>query len=72
MLTKQLADEIVEQTMIRLKHNLNVMDTNGMILSSGDEERIDKIHEGAAHVAKTGEELWITKKEYNGHGTEQN
>lgn len=62
MLTKQLADEIVEQTMIRLKRNLNVMDTNGMILSSGDEERIDKIHEGAAHVAKTGEELWITQE----------
>ncbi len=70
MLTKQLADEIVEQTMIRLKHNLNVMDTNGMILSSGDEERIDKIHEGAAHVAKTGEELWITKKNITAwHGT---
>ena len=37
MLTKQLADEIVEQTMIRLNRNLNVMDTNGMILASGEE-----------------------------------
>ena len=37
MLTKQLADEIVEQTMVRLNRNLNVMDTNGMILASGEE-----------------------------------
>jgi len=62
MLTKQLADEIVEQTMIRLNRNLNVMDTNGMILASGEEQRINKIHEGAAFVAKTEEVLWITKE----------
>ena len=60
MLTKQLADEIVQQTMIRLNRNLNVMDTNGMILASGEAERIEKIHEGAAYVAKTGNVLWIT------------
>ncbi|WP_019415168.1 sugar diacid recognition domain-containing protein [Paenisporosarcina sp. TG20] len=62
MLTKQLAEEIVEQTMIRLNRNLNVMDTNGMILASGDVDRIEWIHEGAAHVAKTGEVLWITNE----------
>ncbi|HSI66764.1 MAG TPA: sugar diacid recognition domain-containing protein [Planococcus sp. (in: firmicutes)] len=60
MLTKQLAEEIVRQTMIRLNRNLNVMDTNGMILASGDIERVERIHEGAAHVAKTGESLWIS------------
>ena len=37
MITKQLAEEIVKQTMIRLNRNLNVMDTNGMILASGEE-----------------------------------
>ena len=62
MLTKQLADEIVEQTMVRLNRNLNVMDTNGMILASGEEQRINKIHEGAAFLAKTEEILWITKE----------
>jgi len=60
MITKQLAEEIVKQTMIRLNRNLNVMDTNGMILASGDVERIETIHEGAAQVANTGETLWIT------------
>lgn len=70
MLTKQLADEIVEQTMIRLKRNLNVMDTNGMILASGEKIRINKIHEGAAFVAKTEEVLWITEENLaEWHGT---
>lgn len=70
MLTKQLADEIVEQTMVRLNRNLNVMDTNGMILASGEEQRINKIHEGAAYVAKTKEILWITEENMvNWHGT---
>lgn len=59
MITKQLAEEIVEQTMLRLNRNLNVMDTNGMILASGEKERVDRIHEGAAHVAKTRRSLWI-------------
>ncbi|WP_438312915.1 CdaR family transcriptional regulator [Sporosarcina sp. FA9] len=61
MLSKQLADTIVQQTMVHLKRNLNVMDTNGMILASGESDRIERIHEGAAYVAKTGEELWITE-----------
>ncbi|MFS0690191.1 sugar diacid recognition domain-containing protein [Sporosarcina sp. 179-K 8C2 HS] len=59
MITKKLAEEIVEQTMFRLDRNLNVMDTNGMILASGEKVRIDRIHEGAAHVAKTRRPLWI-------------
>lgn len=59
LITKKLAEEIVEQTMFRLDRNLNVMDTNGMILASGEKERIDRIHEGAAHVAKTRRPLWI-------------
>lgn len=62
MLTKQLANQIVEQTMIRLNRNINVMDTNGMILASGEQERVENIHEGAVHVAQTQKPLWITEK----------
>jgi carbohydrate diacid regulator len=62
MLTKQLANQIVEQTMIRLNRNINVMDTNGMILASGEQERVERIHEGALHVAKSQKPLWITDK----------
>lgn len=62
MITKQLAEEIVAQTMIQLNRNLNVMDTNGMILASGDADRIERIHEGAAYVAKSEKVLWITQE----------
>ena len=47
MITKQLAEQIVDQTMLRLQRNINVMETNGMILASGDLLRIESIHEGA-------------------------
>jgi len=70
MLTKQLANQIVEQTMIRLNRNINVMDTNGMILASGELERVENIHEGAVHVAKTQKPLLITEKNaYKWHGS---
>ncbi|WP_339252267.1 sugar diacid recognition domain-containing protein [Sporosarcina sp. FSL W8-0480] len=70
MITKKLAEEIVEQTMVRLKWNLNVMDTNGMILASGEKERIDRIHEGAAHVVRTRQTLWINDENIaDWHGT---
>lgn len=60
MISKQLATHIVEQTMNRLHRNINVMHTDGFILASGDQERIDHIHEGAKYVAQTGEVLRIT------------
>lgn len=69
MITRQLAEEIVAQTMIRLNRNLNVMDTNGVILASGETERIEKIHEGAVHVAKSGQSLRVTETDAaNWHG----
>lgn len=60
MISKQLATHIVEQTMNRLHRNINVMHTDGFILASGDQKRIDHIHEGAKYVAQTGEVLRIT------------
>lgn len=63
MISKQLAEEIVTQTSKRLNRNLNVMDTNGLILASGETERIDRIHEGAYRVANTGHALVIQEHE---------
>lgn len=62
LITKQLAEQIVQQTMLRLHRNINVMQTNGVILASGDELRVNHIHEGAIEVAKTKAPLWITKE----------
>ncbi|WP_391207903.1 CdaR family transcriptional regulator [Psychrobacillus sp. L4] len=62
MITKQIANQIVDQTMLRLHRNINVIQTNGMILASGDELRVDSIHEGAVVVAETKKPLWITEE----------
>lgn len=59
MLSIKLAEEIVHQTMMRLHHNINVINTDGVILASGDKERVDSIHEGAIQVIKTGMPLLI-------------
>ncbi|MEK4484745.1 sugar diacid recognition domain-containing protein [Psychrobacillus sp. FSL H8-0484] len=61
MITKQLAQQIVEQTTLRLHRNINVIQTNGMILASADQLRVDSIHEGAVNVAQTKKPLWITE-----------
>lgn len=62
MLSIKLAEEIVDQTMLRLHHNINVISPNGVILASGDKERIDLIHEGAIEVVQTGRPLVIDEK----------
>ncbi|MGX9135896.1 CdaR family transcriptional regulator [Rummeliibacillus sp. JY-2-4R] len=62
MISKQLANQIVEQTMLRLHRNINVMNTNGMILASGDQLRVEGIHEGAKIVAETEKPLIITEQ----------
>jgi len=62
MITKQLAEQIVNQTMVRLHRNINVMDLNGKILASGELDRVERIHEGAAYVAKTRVPLFISEE----------
>ncbi|MFJ8263486.1 CdaR family transcriptional regulator [Rummeliibacillus sp. NPDC094406] len=62
MISKQLANQIVEQTMLRLHRNINVMNTNGMILASGDQLRVESIHEGAKIVAESEKPLIITEQ----------
>lgn len=60
LLTIRLANEIVEQTMLRLKRNVNVMSIDGIILASGDKERVEKFHEGAKFVAESKKTLIIS------------
>lgn len=47
VLDKAIAKQIVNRTMDILKYNVNVMDSQGTILWSGDEGRIGSLHEGA-------------------------
>lgn len=49
-LDTSLAQYIVDRAMAILPHNLNVMDTQGMIIGSGDPQRLHTRHEGAQLV----------------------
>ncbi|UOY87456.1 CdaR family transcriptional regulator [Bacillus glycinifermentans] len=46
-LSKELAVEIVDRTMSIIRHNINIMDENGLIIASGDRSRIGDEHAGA-------------------------
>ncbi|QGQ46290.1 CdaR family transcriptional regulator [Metabacillus sediminilitoris] len=61
MLTQEIAEEIVKETMRRLNRNINIMDPTGTIIASGDSTRISYFHEGGFHVIKSGKPLVITK-----------
>jgi carbohydrate diacid regulator len=61
MLTHDIAQAIVNETMTRLNRNINIMDASGIILASGDHSRINQFHEGALEVIQSGKPLLITK-----------
>lgn len=53
-LDHELAQDIVDRTMAILPYNVNVMDNQGLILGSGEPERINTRHEGAQLVLANG------------------
>ncbi|UUZ85318.1 hypothetical protein LJK88_18195 [Paenibacillus sp. P26] len=56
MLTRELAEEIVRETMVRLNRNINLMDPAGIILASGDSGRVGQFHEAAAEAIRRDRE----------------
>lgn len=62
MITKELATEIVKETMIRTNYNINVMDVRGYIIASGDLSRVGEYHAAAAYVIRQRQELLIDEK----------
>lgn len=58
-----MASEIVKQTMIRLNRNINIMNEKGVIIASGNENRINQHHRGAYEVIKTGNPLIINESD---------
>ena len=46
-LSPRLAQDIVHRTMRIIPFNVNVMDARGVILASGDPERVGELHDGA-------------------------
>ncbi|MGY2167085.1 sugar diacid recognition domain-containing protein [Pseudomonas gingeri] len=53
-LDHDLAQDIVDRTMAILPYNVNVMDSQGLILGSGEKERVNTRHEGAQLVLANG------------------
>lgn len=69
ILTRELGQTIVENTMNVLGKNINIMDHHGIIIGSGNKKRIDTFHEIAAQVIKNGQPIIINPdevKDYKG------
>ncbi len=59
MITYKLAQEIVTQTMLRLHHNINVMNLDGTILASGDPSRVEHYHGATKEIIQTKKPVYI-------------
>jgi carbohydrate diacid regulator len=62
-LTEELAQKIVNNSMNVLGKNINIMNHNGIIIGSGDKNRINTYHEGAVRVIETGKKLIVGEDE---------
>jgi len=51
---------VVDRVIKVLGYNVNIMNSMGIIVGSGDKKRIGTFHQGAAEVIKTGKPLEIT------------
>ncbi len=58
-INRDIAESIVTETMKIIHRNVNLMNERGVIIASGDKERIDTYHEGASIVIKTGKTIEI-------------
>lgn len=61
LLERQLAQQIVDRTMEITDNNINVMNQFGVIIGSGDKNRISKIHDGALLALHRGETVEVTE-----------
>jgi carbohydrate diacid regulator len=53
-LTERLAQDIVDKMMDVVPYNVNIMNSEGVIIGSGDKNRIGKLHEGALKAIEGG------------------
>lgn len=60
-LDTQLAQQIVERTMAIIDTNINVMNDRGIIISSGEPDRIGQLHDGALLAIQHGDTTEITQ-----------
>lgn len=61
MLTHEIANNIVQETMNRLDRNINFIDTEGFIIASGTPSRIGERHEGALEAVQSGQTIIVSE-----------
>ena len=54
MLTYNFAQRIVDRMMKVIPYNVNIMDSKGIIIASGDSLRVGKVHRGAFEAIERG------------------
>ena len=59
-LTERQAQEIVDNMMQDIPYNINIMNEQGIIIGSGQKERVGTVHQGAVRALTTGSrvEVW--------------
>jgi carbohydrate diacid regulator len=62
-MNKAQAQEIADKVMKVIPYKVNIMDESGIIIGSGDKERIDRAHEGAILAIKQGTIVSVYKPE---------
>lgn len=62
-ITSGLAQPIVDKLMALLQYNVNIMDDRGIIVASGDPQRIGQQHEGALKVLRSNQPLMISEQD---------
>ncbi len=63
ILSKELARSIVERTMNVVNYNINIMNELGIIIASGDNDRIGTIHEGAIIALQRRSEFNVSENQ---------
>jgi len=63
VLSKELAENIVDRTMQVVSYNINIMNEQGVIIASGDKGRIGTVHEGALIAINRKSEFIIDEKQ---------
>ncbi|MFD0905465.1 CdaR family transcriptional regulator [Actinomadura sediminis] len=60
MITGADAQAIVDEIMRRLGRNVNLMDGRGVIIASGERDRVGGVHDGAVRVLRSGAPVAVT------------
>lgn len=71
-LSEKQAQDIVDKMMADIPYNINIMNEQGIIIGSGERQRVGTIHQGAVEALSIGKMIEIRKdSEYEKQGTNE-